>query len=90
MEPENVFDKDAVCVKKDNVIVGHLPHCKNERFAKMIFHFLRADKYAEYKVIITGKEVNLSDGEGMQVSCLLQISGTKNILQLLCKNIQNQ
>ena len=44
----------------------------------MIFYFLRADKYAECKVIIPGKEVNLGAGEGMQVPCLLKISGTKD------------
>ena len=55
----------------------------------MIFYFLRADRYTECKVIITDKEVNLGDGEGMQVPCLLKISRTKNMLQILCKNIQN-
>ena len=89
MEPDNVIEKYAVCVKKDNVIVGHLPLGKDGRFAKMVFYFLRADRYAECKVIITGKEVNLGDGEGMQVPYLLKISGTKNMLQILCKNIQN-
>ena len=54
----------------------------------MIFYFLRADKYAECKVIITEKEVNLGDDEGMPVPCLLRISGTKNMLQILCKGIQ--
>ena len=29
----------------------------------MIFYFLRAGRYAECKVIITGKEVDLSDGD---------------------------
>ena len=43
----------------------------------MIFYFLRADKYAECKAIINPKEVNLSDGEGMQVPCLLNTSGQK-------------
>ena len=47
----------------------------------MIFYFLSADRYAECKVIITGKEVNLGDGEGMQVPYLLRISETKNMLQ---------
>ena len=89
MEPDNVVDKYAVCVKKKNVIVGYLPLGKDGRFAKMIFYFLRADRYTECKVIITGKEVNLSDGQGMQVPCLLKVSGTKNMLQILCKNIQN-
>ena len=54
-----------------------------------MFYFLRADRYAVCKVIITGKEVNLGDGKRMQVSCLLKISGTKNMLQIFCKNIQN-
>ena len=89
MEPDNVVDKYAVCVKKKNVIVGHLPLGKDGRFAKMICCFLRANRYAEWKVIITGKEVNLGDGKGMQVPYLLKISGTKNMLQILCKNIQN-
>ena len=85
MEPDNVVYKYAVCVKKNNVIVGHLPLGKNGRFAKMIFYFLRTDRYAEYKVIITGKEANLGDGEGMQVPYLLKISVTKNMLQILRK-----
>ena len=41
-EPYNVVDKYPVCVKKNNVIVGHLPRDKKGRFAKMIFYFLRA------------------------------------------------
>ena len=89
MEPDNVVDKHAVCVKKNSVIVGHLPLDKDGRFAKMIFYFLREDRYAECKVIITGKEVNLGVGERMQVPRLLKISGAKNMLQILCKNIEN-
>ena len=54
-----------------------------------MFYFLKAYRYAECKVIITDKEFNLGDGEGMQVPCLLKISGTKNMLQILCKNIWN-
>ena len=37
MEPDNVMDKYAVCVKKNTSIVGHLPLGKNGKFAKMIF-----------------------------------------------------
>ena len=73
IQPDNVVDKYAVFIKKNKVIVGHLPLGKDERFAQMMFYFLRADRYAECKVIITNKEVNLSDGEGMQVLCLLKI-----------------
>ena len=41
------------------------------------------------KVIINGEEVNLGDWEGMQVPCLLKISVTKNMLQIICKKIPN-
>ena len=36
MEPSNVMDIYAVCVKKNTSIVGHLPLGKNGKFAKMI------------------------------------------------------
>ena len=52
------------------------------------WYFLRTDECAECKVIITGKEVKLDDGEAIQVPCLLKISGTKYMLQILCKSIQ--
>ena len=67
MEPDNVVYKYAVCVKKNNVIVRHLPLGKYGRFANIVFYFFRADRYTEWKVIITAKEVNLGDREGIQV-----------------------
>ena len=39
MKPGNVVDKYAVCVKKDEVIVGHLPLGDTVRFAKLIYVF---------------------------------------------------
>ena len=47
MEPNNVMNKYAVCVKKNTSIVGHLPLCKNGEFTKMIFYFFKADQDAE-------------------------------------------
>ena len=88
MEPDNVMDKCAVCVKKNPSTVGHLPLVKNGKFPKMIFYFLRADQDAECKVVITDKEVNLGDGDGMQVPYKLKISGPRKMLEILCKNIQ--
>ena len=41
MEPDNVVDQNEVCVKKNNVIVWHLPLGKDGRFAKITFYFLR-------------------------------------------------
>ena len=59
MEPDNANDNYPNFVKKNDIIVGHLPHGKNGRFAKMIFYFLRAHKYAECKVKITGRKLIL-------------------------------
>ena len=50
MEPDNVIDTYAVCVKKNTSIVGHLPLGKNGKFAKTMFYFLRADQNVECKV----------------------------------------
>ena len=88
METDNVMDKYAVWVKKNTSLVGHFPLCKNRKFAKMIFHFLTADQDAECKVIITGKEVNLGEGDGMQVPCKLKVSGPRKMVEILCKNSQ--
>ena len=44
-EPGNLVDKYAVCVKKENEIVGHLPPGKDAKFAKTVFYFLREDEY---------------------------------------------
>ena len=82
MEPDNVVDKYTVCVKKGEVIVGHLPLGETGRFAKLIFCFLRADSYANYNIVITRREVDLGDGKEMQVSYLLKIFTTKQMLDI--------
>ena len=46
MEPANSVDKYKVAVKKNNVVVGHLPLGCSGKFAKTIFYFLRADEWA--------------------------------------------
>ena len=72
MEPANPVDKYAVAVKKNNDVVGHLPLGCSGKFAKTIFYFLCADEWSECKVIKTGKPVNHSNGDGMQVPPLLK------------------
>ena len=57
-EPGNPNDKYAVCVKKNECIVGYLPLGRTGNFVKTKFYFLRADKYSICEVEITGKPVN--------------------------------
>ena len=69
----------------------HLPLNKSGRFAKPKFSFIRADSSGEFSIIIFFKEGNLGDDEGVQVPCLLGITETKNMVEILksklCKNI---
>ena len=83
MEPANPVDKYAVAVKKNNVVVGHLPLGCSGKFAKTIFYFLRADEWSECTVIVTGKPVNCGDGNGMQVAYLLKSHGQKSLIGIL-------
>ena len=43
MEPDNVMDKYAVCVKNNTSMAGYLPLGKKGKFGTIIFYFLRAD-----------------------------------------------
>ena len=67
IEPQNPVNKYAAAVKKYEKVVGHLPLGENGKFAKAIFYFLRADPYRKCNITVTGKAVNLGDGDGMQV-----------------------
>ena len=66
MESTNAADKYAVCVKKENNIVGHIAKGLSGRFAKRIFYFMRAGDFATCDVFVTGKAVNLGDKKGQK------------------------
>ena len=83
IQPHNPVDKYAVAVKKDEKVIGHLALRENGKFAKTIFNFLRADPYAKCNITVVGKAVNLGDGDGMQFSCILHLSGQKSMVEIL-------
>ena len=64
-------------------MIGHLPLGENGKFAKTIFYFLRADPYAKCNITVVGKAVNFGDGDGMQVPCILHLSGQKSMVEIL-------
>ena len=82
-EPDNVMDKYAVCVKKENVIVRHLLLGKSGKFAKTISYFLRVDELNSCHLVVTGKHVNLGDGDDMQVPCKLHFAGLEGCIEKL-------
>ena len=86
-EPDNPMDKYAVRVKKENKIVGHLPFGKSGKFAKTIFYFLTADELSSCKIVVTGKPVNLPDGESMQVPWKLIFIGIEKCIDILKRQL---
>ena len=87
-EPGNLVDKYAVCVKKNDEIVGHLQLGKDGKFAKNVVYFLRADEYGSCDLLIKGKPVNLGDGDGVQVPCSLNFTGRKKFIDILEKTLK--
>ena len=86
-KPDNPMDKCAVCVKKENKTVEHVLG-KSGTFAKIIFYFLRADELSSCKIVVTGKPVNLGDGEDKQVPCKLIFTEIKKCIDTL-KHLSN-
>ena len=83
-EPENPVDKYAICLKTGNgATVGHLKKGKSGRFAKTIFYYLRSHPEAKCTAKVTGKRFNLGDGEGLQVTCILQFTGQRTSISIL-------
>ena len=79
MEPDNRVDKFAICLGKDQTVVGHLKKGDPGKFTKTIFYFLGSDTYCNCYAEISGKQCNLKDGEGLQVPCKIIIAGQKNM-----------
>ena len=55
----------------------------SESFAKTVSFFLRASNDNSCKVEVTGKRVNLGDGQGLQIPCKLHFIGNVNLIDKL-------
>ena len=93
MELDNRMDKFTVCVKINEKIVGHLKEGTSGKFANAFFYGPpppptppRSDAYSSALSKVTGKKCNLSDREGMQVPCKLNLSGQPKFVSLYVKN----
>ena len=64
-------------------VVGHLSKGKTGRFAKTISFFLRVSNLHYCRVEVTGKRVNLGDGQGLQIPCTLHFTGEAKYIDKL-------
>ena len=67
IEPATCVDKYAVYVEKDKKVVRHLKKGESEKFAKIIFYFLRSGQYSSCIATASEKRSNLKDGEDLQI-----------------------
>ena len=84
-EQDNPVGKFAVAVKKNQNIVEHLQKGKTGRFVKTLLYFLRSDPYSKFHAKVTWKRCILGDGDGLQVPCILYISGQAEFMSILQK-----
>ena len=87
MESDDRMDKFAACVKINEKIVGHLKKRTSRSFANTIFYFLCSDAYSSAWAKLTGKRCNYGNGEGMQLSSKLSLSGQPKYAALLRKEL---
>ena len=74
-EPENEYDKYAMAVERCGDVVGHLSNGRSARFAETVSYYLRAINENCCRVEAAGKRVNLGNGEGLQIPCILHFYG---------------
>lgn len=70
----NVYDRHAVCIKKDGNIVGHVPR----ELARIIRKFL--GKGGKAICIVSGHRKR---GKGLEVPCTYQFSGKRKLIRRL-------
>ena len=88
-EPENEYDKYVVAVERCGNVVGHLSKGRSAHFAKTVSYFLRESNENCCRVEVTDKRVNLGDGEGLQIPCIIYFSGEAKFVSKL-KDILSQ
>ena len=82
-EPENEYDKYEVAVERCGNVIEHLSKRRSARFAKTVSHFLRASNENYCRVEVTSKRVNLGNGEGLQIPCIIHFSGEAKFVSKL-------
>ena len=71
-EPSNYKDKHAVAVRKDNVIVGHVPY----NLAPHLPRFLRREVNIAFAEV-TGVKEQQGAGYGLEIQCVYRLYGPK-------------
>ena len=88
MEPDSIMDKFGVVVVTSETVVGHIMKEKTARFAKAMFHFLKARAYHNCNVEVTGKAVNYGHLKEMKVPCIIKFIGESPFIDVITNELQ--
>ena len=73
-EENNIHDRHAVTVMKDNEIVGHVPR----ELSRLLYHFLKHS--GEVSCVITGRR---QYGVGLEGPCVYKVKGKPRLIERL-------
>ena len=82
-KPEKEYNKYAVVVERCGDVVRHHSKGRFSCFAKAVSCFPRASNENCCGPEVTGKRVNLGNGEGLQIPCILHFSGEAKFVSKL-------
>ena len=77
IEPGNVYDRYAVAVNKDGIVVD-LPR----EISRTAYYFLQCERNS-IECEIVGRRVNRGRGLGLEVPCLYKFIGRKDLVEKL-------
>ena len=83
LEPGNEYDIFIVAFRKCGAVVGHLSKRKTGCFNKTSLFFLHASNRNCRLVDVTRKGVNHGNGEGLQIPCVLHVTGEAKYINKL-------
>ena len=72
-----------MAITKDGRVIGHLKKGKTGRYAKTVCYFLRANLMNIISITVTGKRVNVGDGQGLQIPCTIFFKGEEKYIAVL-------
>ena len=75
--------KTSMAVERCGDVVEHLSKGKSARFVKTVSYFLRASNENCCRIEVMGKRVNLVEGKGLQIPCILHFSGEEKFVSKL-------
>lgn len=78
-ETDNLFDKYAISVLKDDTVVGHVP----KEISKLVAFFIKHGGMLKCVVADGGKYKHSEEAGGLEIPCVMVFSGQRDLVERL-------